>query len=253
MDLEVAGADRHLEPVAVAARLLRTPAPPATRRGRRSEACAAAAACRGRARAAPARPRAPSARAAAARRAGPGSTTTGVPCASTTRPGAVPASPRQIAPAGSVACLRTPSAKSAYGRFSRSATSAGEALDLRLELRRRRRARARRPCADDLDGAVVVRRARARPSTRRDPPTRAPRAAPPRARRDRRRRSRSAPARARARAASARGTGPFRSVRSPRTSSLPVTTITARGRPAPEVNWRRRRRSSSPSRRRPAP
>ena len=47
--------------------------------------------------------------------------------------------------------------------------------------------------------------------------------------------------------------GPFRSVRSPRTSSLPVTTITARGRPAPGLNWRRRRRSSSPSRRRPAP
>ena len=47
--------------------------------------------------------------------------------------------------------------------------------------------------------------------------------------------------------------GPFRSGRSPRTSSLPVTTITARGRPAPGLNWRRRRRSSSPSRRRPAP
>ena len=53
---------------------------------------------------------------------GPGRTMTGVPCASTTRPGAVPASPRHVAPAGTVACFRTPSAKSAYGRFSRSAT-----------------------------------------------------------------------------------------------------------------------------------
>ena len=48
--------------------------------------------------------------------------------------------------------------------------------------------------------------------------------------RARRRRSRSAPARARARAACAARNGPFRSVRSPRTSSLPVTTMTARGR-----------------------
>ena len=48
--------------------------------------------------------------------------------------------------------------------------------------------------------------------------------------------------------------GPFRSVRSPRTSSLPVTTMTARGRaPFAPVKPRRPRRSSSPSRRRPAP
>ena len=52
---------------------------------------------------------------------GPGSTMTGVPLASTTRPGAVPASPRTSAPSGTVACFVTPCAKSAYGRFIRSA------------------------------------------------------------------------------------------------------------------------------------
>ena len=38
-----------------------------------------------------------------------------------TKPGAVPARPIDIAPSGSVACLRTPCAKSAYGLPSRSA------------------------------------------------------------------------------------------------------------------------------------
>ena len=206
MDLEVARADRHLEPVAVAAGLAGTPARPATRRGRRSEACAAAAAGRRRAHAGRAPSRARSARAAAARPAGPGRTTTGVPSASTTSPGAVPASPSEIAPSGSVACLRTPSAKSAYGRFIRSATMR-EMPSICASSRSSTRSSQARDLRDDLDRAVVV----GRPETagaddeigRGD----ARRAAPPRARAGRRRRSRSAPARVRARAASGRGTG----------------------------------------------
>ena len=70
-------------------------------------------------------------------------------------------------------------------------------------------------------------RDRRRRGTRR-PPRRA--GARPRARPGRRRRSRSAPARARCRSASRARNGPLRSVRSPRTSSLPVTTMNARGR-----------------------
>ncbi len=49
-------------------------------------------------------------------RGGPGSTTTTQPSDSSTTPGAVPASPSDSAPAGSVACLRTPVTNSAYGR-----------------------------------------------------------------------------------------------------------------------------------------
>ena len=50
-----------------------------------------------------------------------------------TKPGAVPARPIEVAPSGSVACLRTPCAKSAYGRPRRSAYDAGDGLDLRLQ------------------------------------------------------------------------------------------------------------------------
>ena len=77
---------------------------------------------------------------------------------------------------------------------------------------------------------------------------------PPRAPQDRRRRSGSASARRPSASSERARNGPFRSVRSPRTSSLPVTTMTARGRaPFAPVKPRRPRRSSSPSRRRPAP
>ena len=122
MDLEVRG--RRSSPRARRRRRRPpgTPARPATRRARRSAACAAAAAFRGRAPVAPTRPRARSARAAAARRAGPAGRSPASRARRRRDPGAVPASPRQAAPAGSVACLRTPSSKSAYGRFSRSAT-----------------------------------------------------------------------------------------------------------------------------------
>ena len=69
----------------------------------------------------------------------------------------MPAIPITSRPSGIVACFVTPAAKSAYGRPSRSATDARDALDLRLELLVDAQRRARDPC-DELDGAVVVRR-----------------------------------------------------------------------------------------------
>ena len=105
---------------------------------------------------------------------------------------------------------------------------ARDGLDLRARARRRRAGRARapsrpsRPCGRRASGRARPRRGSASASSavaqRRLELARA-----------RRRRSRSAPARARAAAPRGARNGPFRSVRSPRTSSLPVTTTTARG------------------------
>ena len=133
MDLEVARADRRLEPVAVAARLLEGLRDRATRRRRRSAACGAAAACRGRARAERRRSRARPARAAAARAAGPA----GRSRASRSRRRRGPARCRRgratsRPPASSPACAR-PSAKSAYGRLMPLRDHPRDAFDLLLE------------------------------------------------------------------------------------------------------------------------
>ena len=69
----------------------------------------------------------------------------------------MPASPSDSAPSGSVACLRTPASKSAYGRRIRSATSARDVLDLALEVGADLELAPGDP-RDDLDRAVVVRR-----------------------------------------------------------------------------------------------
>ena len=122
VQLEVARADRHLDPVAVAARRgerlrdrrLRDAVEPQHRAARaRARARATGAAARSRARAARASAARAAARAARRRRSSPTSSTTA---------GAVPTSPTDSAPSGSVACLRTPCAKSVYGRPRRSAT-----------------------------------------------------------------------------------------------------------------------------------
>ena len=131
------------------------------------------------------------------------------------------------APSGSVACLRTPAREVGVGPPQPLGDAPRDGLDLRSSSGRRRAA-----------GPATARRSStvrsscvgpSPPETSRGRP-RAPRGAPPPARRARRRRSRSAPARARGESASRARNGPFRSVRSPRTSSLPVTTIAARGR-----------------------
>ena len=121
MDLEVAGADRRLHPVPVAARVgegLRDgrlaravePEHAALRRRRlppESVCIGSDSIARGQSR--------------CSSPGGPGSTTTTQLPASSTTPGAVPAMPSETAPSGSVACFRTPGAKSAYGRRMRSA------------------------------------------------------------------------------------------------------------------------------------
>ena len=96
---------------------------------------------------------------------GPGSTITGVPFASTTRPGAVPARPRIVDGSGTVACFVTPSEKSAYGRFIRSATIRETPSICASSSASTRTAR---PCdlRHDPDRAVVVRRPE--PARRRD-------------------------------------------------------------------------------------
>ena len=138
----------------------------------------------------------------------------------------MPTRPIGSAVGGRVACLRTPSAKSAYGRSSRSATARERAsisrsssgVDDEVEPGRG---------GEQLDGAVVVRR----PEAARDD---AEVGLQPLAERgcelagvsptiEIRAGSRPSERSSRAR------NGPFRSVRSPRTSSLPVTTIAARG------------------------
>ncbi len=69
----------------------------------------------------------------------------------------MPTSPTHSAPSGSVACLRTPGAKSAYGRWRRVGHGAGQLLDRRLELLLDVEPHAGR-VGEQLDRAVVVRR-----------------------------------------------------------------------------------------------
>ena len=230
MDLEVAGADRHLEPVPVPPGLRRARAPPRTRSARRSAGHGARAGARplDASAATPDAP-APPATAAAARPAGPGSATTTRPSCSSSTPGAVPARPSETAPSGSDACLRH--ARGEVGIRPTEPLGDAHVRRSRSHARAPRRRRARRPVAarDQLDRPVVVRRPEAAGARRRGP-RRAPRAS---ARSSSSARSPTIddpgglePELERARAARK---GPFTSRRSPRTSSLPVTTTTARG------------------------
>ena len=105
-----------------------------------------------RARGAPARSRARSARAAAARPAGPGRTITGVPCASTTRPGAVPARPSEIAPVGQrrllADALREVRVRPLHplGDHARDASICASSSSSTSQLRARRPSPRPRPC-----------------------------------------------------------------------------------------------------------
>ena len=157
--------------------------------------------------------------------------------------GAVPASPSETAPSGSDACLRTPAAKSAYGRRSRSATPRETPSISRCELLvdAQRRGRSPRASSSTVRSSCVGPR----------PPERMQRSAAEPSRERRRELLRAVaddddPRRleAEARQLLRRGTARSRSRRSPRTSSLPVTTTTARG--AGAVNVRGRDASRTP-------
>ena len=144
------------------------------------------------------------------------------------RPGAVPARPIENAPSGSVACFVTPCCEVRVRPPHPLGEAARDRLDLALERSRRRRARGRRPRAS----SSIVRSSCVGPSPPETSSRSASRALGERLRqlldsvaddRDPRRLEPEPHELAR------RGTGPFRSLRSPRTSSLPVTTIAARG------------------------
>ena len=134
MDLELAGADRRLHALPVAACLGECPSDGGFRACRRSAGRLDLAL--GRTLQHPldglglesARPQASK----LARRAGQHHDH-GRPSVSSTKPGAVPASPREIAPSGSVACLVTPVANSVYGLPMRSANMRETRFDLPLE------------------------------------------------------------------------------------------------------------------------
>ena len=168
---------------------------------------------------------------------GPGRTTTGARPVSRTNPGAVPTRPRESAPSGSVACFRTPGSKSVYGRRSRSAIRRETAPISSLSPSSRSSAR---PAA--FATSSTVRSSCVGPSPPETTHRSASSAIPSTASSS----SGSSPT-IEIRAGSTPSTsswparnGPFRSVRSPRTSSLPVTTIAARGR-----NYRAARRGRS--------
>ena len=162
---------------------------------------------------------------------------------SSTMPGAVPASPSDTPPSGSVACLRIPGSKSTNGRRNRvamsretlriSASSSGSTRRLRPATRARI-STVRSSCVGPSPPDTSRRSAR-RPSRRassrsssRSPTMEIRAGSKPR------------------RSASRAKKGPLRSLRSPRTSSLPVATTTARSRLKPRRGsaWRSPRRSS---------
>ena len=204
MDLEVAGADRRLHPVAVAAGVrerlrdggladAEEAQPPQLRRLRAREQ-----------RAARARSRAPLATGAAARPAGPAARRPRCRRARARGPARCRRARASSAPSGIVACLRTPASKSAYGRPSRSAKAREMAPICSCSS-----SSTRSPTPAARATSSTVRSSCVGPSppetTQRSAP-RALRPAPPRAPLRGRRRSRSAPARPRAAAAPPRGT-----------------------------------------------
>ena len=233
VDLEVARADRRLDARRRRRRPPRAPARPPTRETPKKRSTRRSGGSRAREQPPHrlglerARPRA-----RCSSRGGPGQRRRRrTPSSSSTSAGRRPGEPDDDRALGhaSPACARP-----ARSRRRAAAAARRPARDRRLDLRLqllvdaraavRPRARAARPCGRRASGRARRRRRAGR--ARR--PARERRA---RARPARRRRSAPRPARPRARAATARGTGRCRSVRSPRTSSEPVTTI-ARARPA---------------------
>ena len=214
-------------PSPVAARSPRAPARSPTRSRRRSAARAARARARARARAAPAPTRARAARAAAARSAGPGSTTDRARSVSSTSAGAVPAIPtdeRALRQRRLLAHARRRSRRT--GRSSRSAIA--REIDLDLAPRARSSTTSSRPAARATSSTVRSSCVGPRP-----PETQQRSASQPLAQRglelvrvvadDRDpRRLDAEPQELRA-----RGTARSGRARSPRTSSLPVTTTNA--------------------------
>ena len=160
MDLEVARADRHRDPVALARRPPRATGRPRTPRRRRAAGRAARAPARARAARAAAAVSSTRGHSSCSSRGGPGSATaTHVPVSRTTA-GAVPTSPTHSAPAGSAACLRTPCREVRVRTVQPLGDAARERLDLGRELLVDRE----RPAGglrEQLDRAVVVRRAEA--------------------------------------------------------------------------------------------
>ena len=160
MDLEVAGADRHLEPVAVATRLLERLRDLRLAGPEEAQACAAAAAC----------PRSSTRRTASvssafgqsrcSSRGRPGQDDDRRPVRVDHEAGRGAGEPEDAAPSGTVACLRTPCAKSAYGRFSRSATRARQP-SICASSSSSTSSSSPRDLGDDLDRAIVVGRAEA--------------------------------------------------------------------------------------------
>ena len=166
MDLEVARADRRLDPVAVAARLrerLRRPptrTTPKKRSTRRSGVRRAPSSAPQRLRLERDRPELPAARAA-----GPGSVDGDAASPrSSTSAGAVPASPTTTAPSGTSACLRTPGCelgvRPAQPLRDRSASGPRSAPRApgRGRAAGRPRARAARPCGRRGSGRARPRR-----------------------------------------------------------------------------------------------
>ena len=227
VDLEVARADRRLDPVAVAARRGERLRDGRLARRRRGAARGAPAPPRARAAAAAARSRARAARARCSSRGGPGSVTATQPPAASTSAGAVPARPTTTAPSGTDACLRTPGANSAYGRRSRSATCRVH-VSIRASSARVRTSG--RPAA--RASSSTVRSSWVGPSppemTSRScsSPSRSARSSSSGASPTIRTSTGSMPSES----SDCARNGPLRSLRSPRTSSEPVTRIAPRGR-----------------------
>ena len=159
MDLEVAGADRRLDAVPVAAGLVERPRDRRLADAEEAEHASAAAARRARARAAPARSRGRCGQSRRSSPGGPGRTTTRSPSCRG-RAGRRAGEPERDRALGQRRLLATPAAKSAYGRRSRSATMR-ETRSISPRARRRGRARPASDARDELDRAVVVRRAEA--------------------------------------------------------------------------------------------
>ena len=162
VDLEVAGADRRLHPVAVAARARRAPARPPTRSRRRSAARGApGGSARARAGAHRLALERLAARAAAARAAAPGSTTPTQPVELAARaPAPSPRARATTAPSGTRRLLRTPGREVRVRPAEPLGDRRGDGLDLALE----RLVDHERPAGgprEQLDRAVVVRRAEA--------------------------------------------------------------------------------------------
>ena len=231
VDLEVAGADRRLDAVRRRPRPRRARARAPTRWRRRTAA-----------RAAPARARRASTRRTGsarervrpeplqlARRPRQRRPRRSVSASSTT-PGAVPASPSERRAGRQRRLLASRPPRSRRSRGASARRRSREIASISLSQRRVDHELATRGGGEQLDRAVVVGRAEAARDEQqvgaRERRPRAPRPAPRPVADDRD----PPPARGRGGRARAARNGPLRSFRSPRTSSLPVTTIAARGR-----------------------